>query len=69
MLHHAVDEVENGGGLPAWKEEEAALFSLVPFAVCCWRSGSLHPPARPVRDGTTTRTRLVIIHFVWVLKG
>ena len=59
MPHHAVDEVEDGGGLPAWTEKEDALFPLVPPAVRCWRSGSFHPPAGSVRDGPATRPRLV----------
>lgn len=59
MLHHAVDEVEDGGGLPAWTEKETALFPLVCPAVRCWRAGSLHPPAGSVRDGPATRPRLV----------
>lgn len=59
MLHHAVDEVEDGGGLPAWTEKETALFPLVCPALRCRRSGSLHPPAGSVRDGPATRPRLV----------
>lgn len=59
MPHHAVDEVEDGGGLPAWTEKEAALFPLVRPAVRCWRFGSLHPPAGSVRNGAATRPRLV----------
>lgn len=69
MPHHAVDEVEDGGGLPAWTEKEAALFPLVPSAVRCWRSGSLYPPARSIRDGPATRARLVTMYFVWVFEG
>lgn len=57
--HHAVDEVEDSGGLPAWTEKEAALFPLVPPAVRCWRPGSVHPPAGSVRDGPATRPRSV----------
>lgn len=57
--HHAVDEIKDGGGLPAWTEKEAALLPLVPPAVRCRRSGSLHPPARSVRNGPATRPRLV----------
>lgn len=59
MPHHAVDEVEGSDGHPAWTEKEAILFPLVPPSVCCWRSGSLHPPAGSVRDGPATRPRLV----------
>lgn len=62
MPHHVVDEVEDGGGLPAWTEEAAALSLLVPPAVCRWRSGSLHPPAGSVRDGSATRPRSVSAH-------
>lgn len=73
MPHHAVDEVEDGGGLPAWPEKEAAVFPLVPPAIHCWKSGSLHPPARFVRDGPATRLRLVstcpIIMFNGFFKG
>lgn len=73
MPHHAVDEVEDGGGLPAWTEKEDSLFSLVPPAVRCWRSGSLHPPAGSVRDGPAARPRSVttcpqtVVYFVLVL--
>lgn len=72
MPRHAVDEVEDGGGLPAWTEKEDALFSLVPPAVRCWRSGSLHPPAGSVRDGPAARPRLVSIlpqTVAWRLKA
>ncbi len=67
MLHHAVDEVEDGGGLPAWTEKEDALFPLVPPAIRCWWSGSLHPPAGSVRDGPATRPRLVSLSHSWLI--
>ena len=68
MPHHAVDEVEDGGGLPAWTEKEAALFPLVPHAVRCWRSGSLHPPAGSVGDGPASTPRLVLM-VQWLFDG
>lgn len=57
MPHHAVDEVEDGCGLPVWTEKEDSLFSMVPPAVRCWRPGSLYPPAGSLRDGPAARPR------------
>lgn len=57
--HHAVDEVEDGGRFPAWTQKKNALFSVVPPAVCSWRSGSLHLPAGSVSHGPAARPRFV----------
>lgn len=59
MQNHAVDEVEDGGRLPAWTEKEDSLFSLVPPAVRRWRTASIHPPAGSVRDGPAAGPRSV----------
>lgn len=59
MARHAVDEVEDGGGLAQRTQAEAALLPLVPPAVRCWRSAALHPPEGSVRDGAAAIPRLV----------
>lgn len=52
--HLAVDDVEDGGGLPVWTEKEDPPFSPLPPAVHRWRTASLLQTEGSFRDGPAT---------------